>query len=394
MYGLLLAIQTGVTTFGLVGIYEAVVGLISECSGAEQRRKLFSDANSALKILLGVTLIVAVLYIYFMQELKINALLILYVLISGVFMSYGLLQAQIMRLEEKHFASLGFSFVVPSVTLLISGIAFGITHTLSGFFFGSCLGLILSTFAISRIFFQKTKEYTHIENYLKKIFKRITPYIAIAFLGWMSGYGNNIVVSKLFSNVEVAQFTFAMSIGAIMQLVASALNQVWSPHFFNIVRTEDIGKVEIKNGKFFLLQGALLGVIAMLGIILLSSLLRFVGGNLVSYAGLQIEIFIIFAGYIILIPWWHCSNYFLAYDRGLDIMNVTLATGIAGILLWLALIRVFGSIGIYLGFFAQMLLRSFGIFIIARRFWPLRTSWAASSIGIALAAAGLFFSKV
>lgn len=391
-YGMLLAIQTGVATFGIVGIYEAVVGLIRECNSAAQRQNLFSDAYHVFKTTIGVTLLVAVTYLYFMEELKIDAPVILCVLISGAAISYSLLQAQIMRLEEKHIASLGFSFVAPAVSLLIGGIAFGMTHTLSGFFIGSCLGLIFSILIVVKIYFNKDYKYSHTDNYRAKLFRRINPYIAIAFLGWMSGYGSNLVISKIFSNIEVAQFTFAMSIGAIMQLVASALNQVWSPRFFNIVHIEEIDKVENKNSKFFLIQGALLGVIAMLGIVLLPPFLYFIGGNLVSYAGMQIEFFIMFAGYIILIPWWHCSNYFLAHDRGVTIMNITLATSMAGIALWLALMWVFGATGIYLGFFAQMLLRSAGIVFVASRFWALRTIWAAPSIGITLAAVGLLVS--
>lgn len=392
-YGMLLAIQTGVATFGIVGIYEAVVGLIRCCDVENQRQKLFWDACHVFKATISVTLLVAVTYLYFMEELKVDAPVILCVLISGAVMSYSLLQAQIMRLEEKHIASLGFSFVAPVVSLLVGGIAFGMTHTLSSFFVGSCLGLIFSILIVVKIYSNKDCKYSHTDNFRAKLFKRINPYIAIAFLGWMSGYGSNLVISKIFSNIEVAQFTFAMSIGAIMQLVASALNQVWSPRFFNIVHIEEIDKVENKNSKFFLIQGALLGVIAMLGIVLLPPFLHFIGGNLVSYAEMQIEFFIMFAGYIILIPWWHCSNYFLAHDRGVTIMNITLATSMAGITLWLALMWLFGAIGIYLGFFAQMLLRSVGIVFVARRFWALRTNWAAPSIGITLAAAGLLVSR-
>lgn len=392
-YGMLLALQTGVASFGIVGIYEAVVGLIRECNGIAQRQNLFSDANHVFKTTISVTLLVAVAYLYFLDELKIDALVFLCVLISGAVISYGLLQAQIMRLEEKHIASLGFSFVAPALSLLIGGVAFGMTHTLSGLFVGSCLGLVLSTLIILKMYYQKSCKNLDADNYRAKIFSRINPYIAIAFLGWLSGYGSNLVISRVFSNIEVAQFTFAMAISAIMQLVASALNQVWSPRFFNIVHIEEVGKVEIKNGKFFLIQGVLLGVIAMLVIVLVPPFLHFIGGNLVSYAGMQIEFFIMFAGYIVLIPWWHCSNYFLAHDRGVTIMNITLATSMTGIALWLAFMWIFGAIGIYLGFFSQMLLRSVGIVFVARRFWALRTNWAAPSIGIALAAAGLLVSR-
>jgi O-antigen/teichoic acid export membrane protein len=391
-YGLLLAIQTGVTTFGVVGIYEAVVGLMRESNGEAQRRKLFSDAKHVLKTTVGVTLLISILYVYFIEIIKIDATLILCTLISGAIMSYCLLESQLMRLEEKHIPSLVFSFAAPAISLLIGAIAFGMTNTLDGFLVGSCLGLALSSLIAVKVCSNRSCKYTVTENYSKKLFKSIKPYILIALLGWMSGFGNNLIISKIFSNIEVAQFTFVLSISAIMQLVASALNQVWSPHFFNIVHSEGIDKVEIKNSNFFLVQGALLGFIAMLAIILLPSFLHFIGGNLVGYAGLQIEFFIMFAGYIILIPWWHCSNYFLAHDRGVTIMNITLATSIVGISLWLALMMILGARGIYLGFFAQMLLRSVGIVFVARRLWALSTVWAAPSIGITLAAVGLLVS--
>jgi len=393
-FGVFLAIQAGVATFGLAGIFEAVVGLLRQCKTAEERHRLFFATNRVFMFTIGATLVFASAAGIFAYGLELDVVTFASVLLSGALLAYTSLQSQMVRLEERHIESLAFSFVVPATALVCSGIFFWTMHTAESFFIGSVIGLIFSTFILRGVGLFKFKQSTNDSSYQKELSTRLIPYIAITFFGWMSGYGNNLVIAKLFDSTDVARFTFAMSIGAIMQLVASALNQVWSPRFFSIVHTEPFDIVEEKNRKFFFIQSLALGFMAMSVIILLPPVLNFMGGNLAYYSSMEIEFFLLFAGYIILIPWWHCNNYFLAHDRGHSVMNIVLATSATGVALWLALMWLLGSIGIYIGFFAQMLMRSIGITLIARRLWPVHVSWTTPFAGILLAGAGLFIAKI
>lgn len=393
-WGLFFAVQTGIATFGLVGIFEAVVGLLRQCKREDDRCKLFAATNRVFIFTIGVTLSVAIFAGLFAYGREIDVFTFASILLSGALLAYSSLQAQLIRLEERHLASLSFSFAVPAAALVGSGIFFWVQHTAESFFIGSFAGMLVSVLALWSAGILRINCSTDADNYQLMVFVRLLPYVAITFFGWMSGYGNNLVITKLFDNAEVARFTFAMSIGAIMQLIASALNQVWSPRFFSIVHTENFDKVEEKNRKFFFIQSIVLGGVSMLGIIILPLLLILIGGNLIYYSSMETEFFLIFSGYIILIPWWHCNNYFMAYDRGRSVMKIVLTTSSVGIALWIVLMWLFGAPGIYVGFFTQMLLRSLGITLVARRLWPVRISWVAPFVGIFLAGAGLFISKI
>lgn len=393
-WGLLFAIQTGLATFGLVGIFEAVVGLMRQCGGSDERSKLFAAANGVFVFTIGVSIAIAFVGGIFALGLDIDVISLASVIFSGGLLAFAGLQAQLIRLEERHIASLSFSFLVPAVSVVASAIAFFTWHTTESFFLGSFVGLLLTVVALWISGLPSTNGHGQEPIYRHQIFARLIPYVAVAFFGWMSGYGNNLIINGVFEKAEVARFTFAMSIGAILQLVASALNQVWSPRFFRIIHVESIELVEEKNRKFFMAQSLIMGLIAMVGIIISSSLLRAVGGNLRYYSSMQVEYFLLFSGYIVLIPWWHCSNYYLAFDRGRNLMNIVIATSAAGVSLWVMLIWLLGPLGVYVGFFTQMLLRSIGIAVVSRGLWPLRLSWGGPVLGISLAGVGLLLTKI
>jgi hypothetical protein len=70
-------------------------------------------------------------------------------------------------------------------------------------------------------------------------------------------------------------------------------------------------------------------------------------------------------------------------------MRIVLVTSIMGIAVWLVLMWLLGPIGIYVGFLTQMLLRSVGITIAARRYWDVRVSWDGVAAGILMNGLGL-----
>jgi O-antigen/teichoic acid export membrane protein len=394
-WGLLYAFQTALTTFGAAGILEAVVGLLASNEQVEQRRKLFGGATGTFAVTMTASIVVAVmLWIFVFGRESASFLTLASVLASGVLLAFVALQAQVIRLEERHFASLAFNFVAPLLALVGSAVWFAAERSAQSYFFGSAVGLAAALAVLWRAGeIQVYRPVLH-RKHRNAVIRRLGPYIAVAFFGWLSGYGNNIVVATLFSATEVAQFTFALSVGAVMQLVASSLNQVWSPRFFRITRTESFDSVEQKNRRFYFSQSIVLGTVAALSILLLPPLLNSLGGNLSFYGSMRMELFLVFGAYIILSPWWHCHNYFLAYDRGQSVLNIVLVTSALGIGAWLLLMWVLGPLGIYVGFFCQMVIRSVGIAMYARRFWPVRVTWGGVAIGMLVALSGLWISGI
>lgn len=395
-WGLVLAFQTALSTFGLVGIVEAIVNLLKHYSCQEDRKKLFAAANQVYLLTISVSILVAILFgLLFAYRGTIGFLTLSGVLVSGALLAFAALQSQIVRLEERHFASLGFSFLVPLSGLVGSVVCFIIKPSVDAFFIGSAVGLALSLIIlVMRKGMVAIYRDANNDERRTEILRRLTPYISIAFFGWLSGYGNNFVVNSFFQPAEVARFTFALSIGAIMQLVSSALNQVWSPRFFHSTHVEPFDMVESKNRRFFFLQSVVLGVVGAGCVALLLPFLKWLGGNLAFYDSMGLELFLVVAGYIFLSPWTHCHNYFLAYDMGATVLQIVLTTSAIGIGLWLALMWFLGPIGIYIGFFMQMVIRSIGIAYVARKLWLLKVSWFGVGAGVLIELGGLLVTML
>lgn len=393
-FGLLYSLQTGLITFGLVGIIEAVVGLLKDHKNIEQQKTLFAAANSVF-ILTLVSALVFVLFMYvtFLEHSEITFLMLASVLLSGALLAFSSLQAQIVRLEEKHLPSLYFNFVLPLAGLLGSFVLFFIERTVQSFFLGAMIGLIVLIVGawINKIGFYDIAYRT---TKIRHILLRVTPFIAVAFLGWLSGYGNNYIIKLFFDSTEVAKFTFILSLSSVMQLIATALNQAWAPRFYKITHELPFEEVEKKNRKFYRLQGFLFGLFGGIVISVFPIAMKMLKGNLLYYQSMSFELFLLFSSYVVLSPWWHYQNYFLAYDKGPSIMRIVLITSVIGIVAWIILMWLFGPIGIYIGFMLQMLLRSVGIIIVGKKYWPVQISWDGLVVGVLINIAGFLISKI
>lgn len=308
--------------------------------------------------------------------------------IGGVFTAFFAVQSQLTRLEENHRASLIISFFPQFFGLVSGAIAFLYFRSLTAFFTGFAIALILSlpAFMLMKIGFYGFVKHPRDTS---QIFSRIGPFILIAMFGWLSGYGNTYLVQSFFTPTDVARFTFAYTLSSIMQLVATSLNQVWSPRVFKMLSDLPLKVVERKNRQFYKIQGIILGTIgaAVLGIFPVA--IQIGGEKLVAYRGLTIELFFLFVAYAISIPWYHVQNYYFAHSRGKELMNVTLITSVLGMLAWLTAMWVLGPIGVFVGFMLLMATRMFGALFWARREWALEIAWEGPLIAIFLLSGGL-----
>lgn len=80
---------------------------------------------------------------------------------------------------------------------------------------GSVIGLIVASIGlwINRVGFYGIAR-RMVET--RPILLRVTPFIAVAFFGWLSSYGNNYVVNYLFKSRDVANFTFAFDLSSML----------------------------------------------------------------------------------------------------------------------------------------------------------------------------------
>src|SRR5204863_3140116 len=109
------------------------------------RANLFAAANGAFARTMCISVAVAAaLGVLFSARGGIDIVTLVGVLASGTLLAFATLQAQIVRLEEKHVASLAFSFLAPFAGLLGSVVSFMFERSVRSFFVGSAVGLAIA----------------------------------------------------------------------------------------------------------------------------------------------------------------------------------------------------------------------------------------------------------
>jgi O-antigen/teichoic acid export membrane protein len=393
-FGIYYAIQTGLGAFGAVGIIESVISLLGSCQSREERVSLFRSANTVFLVTATLAVVGSRVLLWFSGMGGSNGTIwgMGGALASGILLSFTNLQAQIVRLDERHIASLALATGVPFVGLVGGVIGVLLKGTIEAFFMGGAVGMALSLWFLVAA---RCVMFGHIRRrgWVPEILHLLPPYVLITLFGWLSGYGNNFIVNELFQREEVARFTFALSVGGVMQLTASAMNQVWSPRFYHLTFVQPLDVVEQKNHKFFFGMALCLGLLAAGCLAALRPILLALGGSFSVYASMSIELFWILGAYVVTVPSWHCQNYLLAHGKSAELMRVTLVTGVIGIAAWVLLMWALGPIGIYVGFFLQTAVRSVGYVVTTRKFWPIQVAWTGVGAGILLTIAGLGLAR-
>jgi O-antigen/teichoic acid export membrane protein len=384
-FGLLFALQTGLTTFASAGVIELTIAALKEHASPGSRMAIYARAN-LLNYALAVAGTVFALLVYrYLVQAPGSAAEFLSIVACGALTAFFANQAAFSRLDERHAMSLTIGFAVPVAGLVAAALAFWAWRSVPAFFMGMAGGLAMA-YGVFR--FRAAGHGPAGDGWRPVIPLLVAalPYIVITVLVWLGGYGNTYFVDAFFSSADVARFTFAYTLSSILQLVATSLNQVWSPRFFNSVGMQTVDQLEASNVRFFRLQGLALGVCGGFIVIVLPLVLNAAGGNLLQYRFVGADLTWLFAGYAVAIPWWHAQNYFLVYGQGRRLMFIVLYSTLAGVAVWLVLMKLMGVVGIYIGFMVQMLIRSACIWFVANRAWSLRLTWHGPVLALAVLA--------
>jgi O-antigen/teichoic acid export membrane protein len=392
--GLLYAFQIGVASFAGVGIVEVVIAALKDHRSDSDKEQLFRTAVTMFVVTAalvgGAARLIAQL---FKWPIDLGNLEIVSAIAAGTMIAFSALQGQLLRLREQHRRSLSFSFLLPGSIITTGSAAYIILGTIKAFFVGEMVGGAAMLVALRM--FGMGYWALHIRNpFVWRTLRKIFPFTVIAVFGWLSGYGANFLINMMVTESEVAKYTFLFTLGSIMQLVSSSFNMVWSPSFYSAVHRDSARTVEEANRKYFLLLGLVLGGVGWVTMAFLPVVGSFLASRFINYKTMIFEAFMMFAGYVLLIPWWHCQNYYFAFDKGRELRNNVIATGVVGVAVWIWAIGVFGPIGIYVGLLLQMVCRSFGALYDAKRFWDLRISWEGVLGGLVLCAMGVLCSRI
>lgn len=381
-WSLLYSYQTGISTFTAAGFFEASVGLMKYQANTTNRESLFNEIRKIYYSTLLITVLVLSLGLW-VSSPSTNVLLLVSVLAYGGLTGLTRLESQLSQIKEDHCLSLFYLFFLPLFAMVVSALAFLLLKTPNSYFYGAAAAYTISlSYIVSRFFIQHYS--IPLKTNIIRILARVLPFTVIAFFGWFSGYGINIALFRIFDNFVVARYTFVLSIGSLLLLVVSGMNQVWTPRFYNTVFNEVPQAVEEKNRLFYRFQCILVALISTILILTLPLILTSSGGNLAKYADNNIGFFFIFSSYVLLVPWWHSSNYFLVHDLGSLLMRISIITSLVGFAIWFWLMLAFGEFGAYLGFFTLNAIRSVSIVFVARRYWPVRVDSFGLTFAISL----------
>ena len=367
-FGLFYSMQLGIVAFSISGIIESATGFLKSNS-INSIEKLFF--NSKIVFLLYFSIIFLVLSTYYYLFLD-KGIVFFAVIYCSLILSYCSLQFQLLRLDEKHIKSIIFSFLVPVVGILGAFIMYYKFRAYGSYFYGSSIGLTISIFFL--LITQKFNFNFEI-GLLKKIMVKSVPFIFVAFIGWISGYGNLFIINFFLDNKSVAAYTFLMTIGSAILILANSLNQVWAPRVYKLISNSDFIKVEKESSIFYGKMSLIIAIVSSFIIISYPYVLDLIGGNLVNYKDFQFELMLIFLSYLTLTSWWNSYNYFLYFGKGKLVFKIVIISSSIGLFIWVLLIYFLKDIGVYIGFLIQMMLRALVINIYSKQLYNVNYNW-------------------
>ncbi|MBC7405563.1 MAG: oligosaccharide flippase family protein [Cytophaga sp.] len=391
-FGMLYAMQSAMGTFAASGLGEITAGRLALYSPGVRRRVLFKRVAGFFIVTASLALILIGIPAFLIASSKGIATPAIFAILLGAVVAFGTLQAGFQRVEERHGPSLLSSAGVPLASIV--GLMLGVwwAKSLEAVFGFALVGAGFTLFFLL-ISGQSYTGPIPRTRHVRRDVLAILPFAIMGIFGWLSGYGMNLVIDGRFDSIDVARYTFLFTVSSIAQMVASSMNMVWAPRFYHLFNEGKRVEAERQNRNFFAILALVLGATSALVVALLPWLTYVVGGNLVFYGNFRFELALLFLGYIVCIPWWHGQNYYFVSNRGHSLMRLAVWSGIAGLFAWIACMLFFGSIGIFLGFPIQIAMKSFAVWLGARKQWGAKPPWLIIILAGILIFSGMAFPQ-
>lgn len=393
--GLLLALQQLVSILVLGGLVESSTSLLNEHRNQDRLAELFVASR---RLLLFSAAIVALVYAVSLPWVSdwmggISPVLHLLVVSTGILLAYFTLASNLFRLDEHHKSSLVLK-VLPVASCYVAALAFAwlLPDRLFGFFLGSVIGLLFAQLVWSLSPKPEGAATPVKRDLLRTVFVRSGPVIPIVLIAWVSGYGINFGIDRIFSRDAVAEFTFVLTLNSALLLTSNSLNNVWSPRFFKLSLERTAPELEELNSTvnraMMLLASTAAGVI----LLYFGDVAQWVGGNLPAYVHLAPFLALTFCSFVFQTIYFRSINYYFLHQEQYVYMKIFLFSTALGVAAWYAAMIGVGWKGIYLGYFLMMAVRSGAVFWYARRRWGVRLNFLEIPVGVVIVGGGYFLS--
>tara|TARA_B110000977_G_scaffold185325_2_gene250026 strand:- start:153 stop:1484 length:1332 start_codon:yes stop_codon:yes gene_type:complete len=308
-----------------------------------------------------------------------------FAIVGGCVGGYFVVFSKLNRLLENHSHALLLLYTPLVITFLMGYVFLSVSGQVVMFFLGSLLGFLFSGVVFYKayiVFF--INKFRRSGSIISQINRDIKPYISVAFLGWLSGYGNVFVIKFFLPDVSIAKYTFLYTLSGVMLLVANSMNQVWSPYFYRVSKEEPHDYIEMISYWYYTSLTVLLSLAAGFVIICYQPLMIFLGGNLGNYSGFTIELSLMLTSFIIYTPVWHARNHLYLKSHGSVMLNISILSSLIGFLVMVLSIYMFGDIGIYIGILGLTLSQLFSFCIYSYRKWKSRFPISGVAFGTAI----------
>lgn len=369
-FGLMYSFATLVATFTPAGIGERTIAALKQGNTETNRRVIFQEALNLCVILSMFYLVLLFVggWLYLEAIYLEDILKLLSALGIGVLMALGIIQGLLYRLQNHMLHALVVSNLL--VIFVPVGMILGVLLTgkvLYVFASGLMLGLIAMLFFFAAF---RVKLKIFLPRHMWGILKELFPYKVIASFGWVSGYGINALVVFSIAPEMMASYTFLITISSLAQLLCSSMNSVWMPKFVSIYGHKPNNLTSRYNFFFFSLQTLVVSV-ASIVVIIAIDFIPPVSEQIDFYLSQPFYLSLLFAAYVLTIPWHNASLYFVVNKLGHKMMRVTLLAGSIGIISWVGFVIYLGEPGLYWGFLFNVLIKSLCLWLLAKKTWEL-----------------------
>lgn len=390
-FGVLYAFQAAMGTFSIAGLGEFAVANLKKYSRRNSVLVLFKRV-SGLYLPLAVLWVVPlfILSTLFFDDDGVSAAAAVFSLLLGALLAFANLQASLLRLDDRYGESLLLHAGVPIASATGMAMAAWLDNSIAAVFIGGCVGglAMLGVLLANKIVYTTSLRLRAPE---RENLSATSPYAQIAVVGWLSGYGMNLFIMSQGERGIVAVYTILYTIAALSQLLASSVNMARAPVFYSLFNAGKRDEASRFNRRIFSILAIVLGVFGAVVVFFLPLVTLLIGGHAADYGSYQLELALLFCGYVVSVPWWCFQNYYYVCNEGRALRRVILLSGTVGLLAWMALIAIWDEMGVFVGFVIRTGLQSVYIWTQGRDEWEVEVPWLSIIVGCLLVFFGIFF---
>jgi len=252
-YGYILVIIGFVSTFLILGMDNAYARYFFEYKNQDDKKVLTSTLFIFLSIWI-LTILVLPIYFstdisYIIFEVNSYGVVLFFAFIGLPLKLMSSISNQVLRNQFKTKQYISFNFITAFISvltaiLLLNFTKIGISSIFIAIIIADILVLPFRIFAIKELLIKRIDF-----SMLKKLLLYGVPFLPVSLAYWIFSSSDRIMLESMSSLESVGMYTVALTLSAVMSIVASSIGQAWSPHAIKLYE-EDQEKARILYEKF------------------------------------------------------------------------------------------------------------------------------------------------